>query len=150
MVSLTPAGKVAAAIIALLVFFFFVLPVIPNPFAGPEIERTREIKVVAFLKSFDAESAKLQQSLWELSQDENIARLVNISVINIEAEPGKMEQNNVNQEEVPCFIVGTEKIQGWHSADWFKEKVLELTTEEEQLEAEEAAKELSAGNENSA
>jgi len=149
MVSLTPAGKTAVAIIALLVFYFFLLPVIPNPFAGPEIERTREIKIIAFVKSFDSESAKLQQALWELNLDENFAGLLKISVTNIEAEPGKMEQNNISPGEVPCFIIGTEKFQGWHSADWFKEKTLELVTEEERAEAIETAKELSTDNENS-
>jgi len=149
MVSLTPAGKAAVAIVALLIFYFFVLPIIPNPFADPEIERSREIKILAFVKSFDSESAKLQQALWELNHDGNFSGLLNVSVTNIEAEPGKMEQNNVSPSEVPCFIVGTEKIQGWRSTDWFKEKILELITEEERLEAEEAAKELSADDENS-
>lgn len=137
MIELTPIGKITIAIIVVLILYFFVLPAVPNPFApeGEAIERTREIKIVAFLKTFDRNSAKLQETFRELKKDGNLQGLLTLSLINIEAEPGKMEQHNIKTDEVPCFILGNEKFYGWHSTEWFKEKILEISKRSQEKEA---------------
>ena len=124
MVELTPAGKIAVAAAAILLVYFFVLPVLLGLlFPQDNVQREREIKVVAFLKTFDLDSVKLQGTLRELQGDKSLQGMLTMTIVNIEAEPGKMEQHRVNSTEVPCFILGTEKYQGWHSVDWFREKI---------------------------
>jgi len=124
MVELTPAGKIAIAAIVIVLVYFFVLPIILGfLFPADNVERTREIKVVAFLKTFDMDSAKLQETLKELEADKSLQGMFTMTLINIEAEPGKMQQHKVTSIEVPCFILGSEKYLGWHSAVWFKNKI---------------------------
>jgi hypothetical protein len=129
MVKLTPIGKITIAVIALLLAYFFVFPALQTVFPGDQTVRKREIKVVAFLKTFDNDSAKLQETLREVGQDENLAGIAAITIVNIEAEPGKMEQNNISAGEVPCFILGNEKFTGFYSLEWFKQKITAVAEE---------------------
>jgi hypothetical protein len=129
MAKLTPIGKITLAVIALLLAYFFVLPALQTAFQGEQIERKREIKVVAFLKTFDRDSAKLQETLREVGEDENLAGIAKITIVNIEAEPGKMEQNNIGAGEVPCFILGNEKFTGFYSIEWFRQRITAVAEE---------------------
>ena len=127
MVELTPVGKISIAVVAGLVFYFFVLPLLAGIlFPQEKVERSSEIKLVAFLKTFDFESARLQETLRALEADKNMQHAIRLDVINIDAEPGKMSQNSISREEVPCFILGNKKYTGWHSLDWFKERITSL------------------------
>ncbi|MEM0360552.1 MAG: hypothetical protein QXK06_04425 [Candidatus Diapherotrites archaeon] len=132
MVKLTLAGKIVILAISLLLLYFFVLPSILNIIPNDNVKRTREIKVVAFLKTFDSDSAKLQEILRKIGEDENLSKIAKITIVNVEAEPGKMGQNNISEEEVPCFILGSEKFTGFYSLEWFKQRITALaeTTKE--------------------
>jgi len=136
MVELTPVGKISIAIVAGLVFYFFALPLLVGLlFPQEKVERSSEIKLVAFLKTFDFESARLQETLRELEADKNMQRAVKLDVINVDAEPGKMSQNNISREEVPCFILGNKKYTGWHPLGWFKEKITMLARQNKKKKA---------------
>jgi len=127
MVELTPVGKITIAVVGLLIFYFLLFPLIMGLiFPAKNIERNSQIKIVAFLKTFDLDSAKLQETLRDVEEDQGLQGLVTMTLINIEAEPGKMEQNNVLDSEVPCFILGNQKFLGVQSSSWFKEKIIEL------------------------
>lgn len=128
MVKLTPIGKITIVLVGVLVFYFLFLPILLGFFFPSEnIERKKEIKVVAFLKTFDRESAKLQETLRKIKKDQDLQGLVGLNLVNVDAEPGKVEQHNVERGEVPCFILGNEKYSGWYSEQWFKEKILSLS-----------------------
>ncbi|MCX6802547.1 MAG: hypothetical protein NT067_05565 [Candidatus Diapherotrites archaeon] len=129
MVKLTPVGKITLAVIALLLFYFLVFPALQGLLPGDKTERKREIKIVAFLKTFDGDSAKLQETLREVAEDENLSKIAKITIVNVESEPGKMEQNNVSAGEVPCFILGNEKFTGLYSLEWFRQKITAVAEE---------------------
>ena len=127
MVQLTPVGKATIAIIALLAAYFLILPLFLGLlFPGDGISRTREIKIMAFLKTFDKDSASLQHTLRQIEQDQNLQHYTEIELINVDAEPGKMEQNNVSSNEVPCFILGNQKFTGAMGEVWFRQKIAQL------------------------
>ncbi len=126
MAELTPMGKIAVAAVALLIGYFFVFPALPGfLFPADSVERKTEIKVVAFLKTFDRDSAKLQETLREIKKDDSLQGLVSLSMINVEAEPEQLGQYNISKEEIPCFILGNQKFEGWHSKKWFEEKIMQ-------------------------
>lgn len=129
MVELTPVGKIAIVIAVGLAFYFFLFPLLEGIlFPQEKVERSTEIKVIAFLKTFDFDSARLQGTLRELEADKNMQGKVRVDIINIDAEPGKMKQHNVTEKEVPCFILGNRKYEGWHALDWFKNRVTILAS----------------------
>ena len=44
----------------------------------------------------------------------------------VDVEREKAWRFAVSEEEVPCFIIGNEKITGTRNEKWFKEKIIEV------------------------
>jgi len=128
MAKLTIAGKVTIilAIIGALYFLFFVIPSVVFP-AGEEIVSGKKmVKIFAFVKTMDESSAELSKTLEALKKDPEISNIFSYELIVVDVEKEKAMRFVVNEEEVPCFIIGNEKVIGTRDEKWFKEKIIEV------------------------
>jgi len=128
MAKLTIAGKVTIilAIIGALYFLFFVIPSVVFP-AGEEIVSGKKmVKIFAFVKTMDESSAELSKTLEALKKDPEISNIFSYELIVVDVEKEKAMRFAVNEEEVPCFIIGNEKVIGTRDEKWFKEKIIEV------------------------
>jgi len=128
MVKLTMAGKVIIilAIIVALYFLFFVIPSVLSPAGEEDISGRKMVKIFAFVKTMDESSVELSKTLEALKKDPEISNIFSYELIVVDVEKEKAKRFAVNEEEVPCFIIGNEKVIGTRDEKWFKEKITEV------------------------
>ncbi|GEM_PF-3370857 len=126
MARLTPLGKAVIAIIALVVVAFiasnFLFLFKPQEEPG---ESTQELNVILVGKSFDENTNYLQSLFLELLEDRELGELFRLTVIDAELEPGKVEALGMNAEELPCYVIGTEKKCEIYTRQWYELKIRE-------------------------
>ena len=128
MAKLTIAGKVTIilAIVVALYFLFFVIPSAVLPAGEETVSGKKRVKIFAFVKTMDESSVELSKTLEALKKDPEIGNIFSYELIVVDVEKEKAKRFAVNEEEVPCFIIGNEKVIGMRDEEWFKEKITEV------------------------
>lgn len=128
MVKITLVGKLAIILAFACIFYllFFVIPSALMQGGSREIEGEKTVKIFAFVKTMDESSAELSKTLEALKKDPEISDIFSYELIVVDVEKEKAKRFAVSEEEVPCFIIGTEKVVGTRDEEWFKEKIIEV------------------------
>jgi hypothetical protein len=125
---LTLAGKIMI-VVAIFGIIYFTMSIMPSMFrAGGdiEIEGKSKVKVIAFVKTFAEDSSELNKTLAKLANDPELKDIFTYEIVVIDVEKEKAKKFAITEEEVPCFIIGNEKVIGVKDENWFKKKILEV------------------------
>ncbi len=127
MVKLTLAGKIVIGIIALA--FLCILFSLITGFIAAGSEKPlgkKLVKVFAFVKTLDENSARLNKVLAELKNDPELKDIFSYEIIVVDVEKEKAAKFAIQEEDVPCFILGNQLISGVPEKNWLKTKILEI------------------------
>ena len=126
--ALTLAGKILIGI-ALVCVIYFAIFVIPAMFAGKTgitIIGRSKVKLIAFVKTSDEESATLNKILAELANDPTLKNIFTYEIVVVDVEKAKAEKFAVTEKDVPCLIIGNEKVVGTKNKSWLRKKILSV------------------------
>lgn len=131
MVKITLAGKLAIVLAFACIFYllFFVIPSALMQGTNEEVSGKKTVKIFAFVKTMDESSVELSRTLEVLKKDPEISDIFSYELIVVDVEKEKAKRFAVSEEEVPCFIIGTEKVIGTRNEEWFKKKIIEVAKE---------------------
>ncbi|MCD6478522.1 MAG: hypothetical protein J7L44_01400 [Candidatus Diapherotrites archaeon] len=126
--ALTLAGKIVVGLVIFGTIYFtiFIMPGMFSAEEGIKIEGKSKVKAIAFVKTFAEESSELNKTLAKLANDPELRDIFTYEIVVIDVEKEKARKFAITEEEVPCFIIGNEKVVGIKDENWFKKKILEV------------------------
>jgi len=127
MAKLKPLGKIAIA--AASIIFVSIIASLLFPLIAPEEETAvtteQKLHVILVGRGFDSNTLYLQEILTEIEQSEEYGKRFTLSVIDTALEPEKAEALGMKEEELPCYVIGTEKHCVAYGKQWFELKIRE-------------------------
>ncbi|MCX8189731.1 MAG: hypothetical protein N3F05_00685 [Candidatus Diapherotrites archaeon] len=127
--ALKPFVKVSIVLLLIFSLFFFAvfLPSFINQSITQDPKAKSKIKIIAFLKSDDSESARFEQMLKKLSLDKELAEKFTYEVIFVDISTEKLNAYGIELKQVPCFILGNETLSLSLDEMWLKSKIIALS-----------------------
>ena len=129
--AITAAGKIIVGLVLVCLIYFvaFVLPQMFNGGSIIKITGKTRVKIIAFVKTADAKSESLNKTLIELAKDPKIKQLFTYKIVVVDVEKNTAKKFSITEKEVPCFIIGNEKVVGAKDKNWFEKKILAIAKE---------------------
>lgn len=127
--ALKPFVKVSIVLLLIFSLFFFAvfLPQFISQNITQDPKAKSRIKLVAFLKSDEPESAKFEQMLKKLSSEPELSEIFAYEIIFADVNPEKLRPYGIELRQTPCFILGKEILSLSTDEAWLKTKIIALS-----------------------